>query len=52
MNCPNCNSKITCGCQKCTASDGKQVCTSCVNAYEQTLKVQKQQKTTDEKLSS
>lgn len=38
MNCTNCNSKLSCGCQKRTASDGKQVCSSCVNAYEQRLK--------------
>ena len=38
MNCPNCNSQITCGCQKRTASDGKQVCTNCLAAYEKKLK--------------
>lgn len=36
-NCPNCNSQITCGCQKKTASDGKQVCSACIQKYEQTL---------------
>lgn len=39
MSCPNCNAKITCGCQKKTASDGKQVCTTCVAAYERALKL-------------
>ncbi len=40
MNCPNCNSKLTCGCQKKVASDGKQVCTNCVTTYENKLKAQ------------
>ena len=40
MNCPNCNAKITCGCQKRTASNGKTVCTNCVSIYEQQLKTQ------------
>jgi hypothetical protein len=39
MNCPNCNSTITCGCQKRTASDGKEVCSNCLALYEQQLKV-------------
>ena len=38
MNCPNCQKVITCGCQKKVASDGKQVCSSCVAAYEQMLR--------------
>lgn len=38
MNCPNCSALITCGCQKRTASDGKQVCSSCLAAYEQMLR--------------
>jgi DNA-directed RNA polymerase subunit M/transcription elongation factor TFIIS len=37
MNCPNCNSALSCSCQKRTASDGKQVCSSCLPAYEKTL---------------
>lgn len=37
MNCPNCKAAITCGCQKRTASDGKQVCSSCLPAYEKHL---------------
>lgn len=36
--CPNCNRKLTCGCKKRTASDGKQCCASCVSTYEKTLK--------------
>ena len=38
MNCPNCNATITCGCQKRKASDGKDVCSSCLQAYELMLK--------------
>lgn len=34
MNCPNCNSKLSCGCQKRVASDSKEVCTSCIDSYE------------------
>lgn len=37
-NCPNCGAVITCGCQRKTASDGKQGCTQCIPAYEQNLK--------------
>jgi len=37
MNCPNCNTALSCGCQKRVASDGKQVCSSCLNAYERIL---------------
>lgn len=44
MNCSNCNSQLSCGCQKRTASDGKQVCTSCSAAYENKLKAQKEKK--------
>ena len=34
MNCTNCNAVITCGCQKRVASDGRQVCSSCLASYE------------------
>ena len=40
MKCPNCNKALTCGCQKKVASDGKQVCSSCLAAYEQKIKTQ------------
>ena len=43
MNWPNCNAKITCGCQKKTASDGKQVCNNCIALYERKLKETKKQ---------
>lgn len=42
--CPNCSSKITCGCQRRTASDGKSVCSNCVALYEKKLQEQKAQK--------
>lgn len=41
MNCPNCNSKLSCGCQKRVASDGKQVCSICLTNYENNLKALK-----------
>jgi hypothetical protein len=44
MNCPNCNAAITCGCQKRTASDGKQVCSTCLTVYENKLKTEKEKK--------
>lgn len=34
MKCPNCNNTLSCGCQKRVASDGTQVCTSCIASYE------------------
>jgi len=43
MNCLNCDTKLTCGCQKKVASDKKQVCTSCVQVYERKLKEKKEQ---------
>lgn len=38
MNCTNCGAKLSCGCQKRTASDGKQVCSNCLAKYELTIK--------------
>lgn len=35
--CTNCGTQITCGCQERTASDGKQVCSNCIAAYENHL---------------
>jgi hypothetical protein len=37
MTCSNCNSNITCGCQKRVASDSKEVCSSCIDTYEKEL---------------
>jgi hypothetical protein len=34
MKCANCGAALSCGCQKRTAPDGKQVCTKCVHSYE------------------
>lgn len=34
MKCANCGATLSCGCQKRTAPDGKQVCTKCVHSYE------------------
>lgn len=44
MNCPNCGTRLTCGCQKKTASDGKQVCSNCLAAYERQLTLLKNSK--------
>lgn len=44
MTCSNCKATFSCGCKKRTASDGKQVCTSCVQAYEEKLKSQQKPK--------
>jgi hypothetical protein len=40
MNCQFCQTKITCGCQERTASDGTKVCQSCIARYENLLLVQ------------
>jgi hypothetical protein len=40
-NCPNCKKKLSCGCQKRTASDGKTVCSGCVKTYEAGIKQKK-----------
>jgi hypothetical protein len=34
MKCANCGATLSCGCQKRTTKDGKQVCTKCVHNYE------------------
>lgn len=39
--CTNCGSKLSCGCQKRKASDGKQVCSNCISKYELNLKIKK-----------
>ena len=35
--CSNCKGRISCGCQRRTASDGVQCCSNCIKAYEQGL---------------
>ena len=42
--CSNCNKRLSCGCQRRTASDGKQVCSNCKNTYEAKLKQNKLEK--------
>lgn len=36
--CQNCNTKLSCGCQRRVASDGKSVCSTCLERYEKGLK--------------
>jgi hypothetical protein len=36
--CPNCKANLSCGCQRRTASNGQQVCTSCLAKYEAQIK--------------
>lgn len=38
MTCSNCNVKLSCSCKIRKATDGKQVCSNCVAAYEEHLK--------------
>lgn len=42
MNCPNCGTRLSCGCQRRTASNNAQVCSTCINNYEAKLKEQQQ----------
>jgi hypothetical protein len=42
MKCPNCSTALSCGCQQRTASNGAQVCSSCIQAYEHNLQIQRQ----------
>lgn len=44
MNCPNCKNKLSCVCQRRTASDGKQCCSKCVVQYNNSIDKSKQQK--------
>lgn len=39
--CQNCKRTLSCGCQRKTASDGKQVCSYCIDAYQGTSKSSK-----------
>lgn len=43
--CPNCSSKLACGCQLATASNGARVCTLCKGRYEQSLAEKKKTQT-------
>jgi len=35
--CANCSKKLSCGCQRRTASNGKSVCSNCLTSYEATF---------------
>lgn len=37
MTCGNCNARLSCGCQRRTAKDGKACCSSCISFYEKGL---------------
>jgi transcription elongation factor Elf1 len=37
--CLNCGSRLSCGCQKKKASDGKSVCNNCASKYETKLRI-------------
>lgn len=37
MNCPNCQTPLSCGCQKRKASNGNEVCSNCLAFYEASL---------------
>jgi hypothetical protein len=43
QKCLNCDSQITCGCQRRHATDGKLVCTKCLTDYENKLEELRQQ---------
>lgn len=36
--CANCGNRLSCGCQKRTASDGKACCSNCIASYEASIK--------------
>lgn len=36
--CLNCGNRLSCGCKKRTASDGKSCCVKCLTQYENSLK--------------
>jgi hypothetical protein len=35
--CSNCKARLSCGCQKRTASNGTSVCSNCLSSYEASL---------------
>jgi hypothetical protein len=49
--CPNCNREYTCGCQRKYASNGKEVCSVCLESYENKLKSGKTPKKDDQTLT-
>lgn len=38
MICPNCKTRLSCGCQQRKATNGTTVCTTCFSSYEAALK--------------
>jgi hypothetical protein len=44
--CTNCKSRLSCGCQKRTAKDGKSCCNGCVHGYNATIQIKQQKNTT------
>ena len=42
QKCLNCDNQITCGCQRRHATNGKLVCTKCIEQYEKALAELKQ----------
>ena len=38
MNCSNCGTELSCGCQKKVATDGQKVCTHCIANYESSIR--------------
>jgi hypothetical protein len=36
--CSNCKTRLSCGCQRRTASNGQSVCSNCIASYEAKLK--------------
>ena len=41
-SCPNCNARLSCGCQKRQASNGTAACTNCLASIEANIKVVKE----------
>jgi hypothetical protein len=39
--CSNCKTRLSCGCQRRTASNGQPVCSNCITNYEAKLKADK-----------
>jgi transcription elongation factor Elf1 len=40
-SCPNCNARLSCGCQRRQASNGAAACTNCVSSVEEKIKAEK-----------
>ena len=44
--CPNCKTRLSCGCQSRKASNGAKVCSTCIGKYEANLTLTKQKQQT------